>query len=210
MDAQRFGDAMSESAIDCEVQAMLAVDPSPEFVARVRTRIMEEPQPSASWLSWLSWKSAAVVAVAALVVLAAVMARPRETVRSQPVERRASSTDGARPTQSGAATAQGPDVASAARRTTTATGPARAGHRVRATDPRMVVPPEAEVMIDARESSALRALILDARDGRVDLEPVLRAATPTLMDLPPVGGIDIPFITIDPIAPGTGEEGVRQ
>jgi hypothetical protein len=72
------------------------------------------------------------------------------------------------------------------------------------------MPPEAEVVIDARESSALRALILDARDGRVDLEPVLRAATPILMDLPTVRGIDIPFITIDPIAPGTGEEGVRQ
>src|SRR2546430_12563369 len=37
------------------------------------------------------------------------------------------------------------------------------------------------VLIDARESAALRALIVGARDGRVDLEPVLRASTPTAM-----------------------------
>ena len=67
-----------------------------------------------------------------------------------------------------------------------------------------------EVLIDAREASALRALILGTRDGRVDLEPVLRASTPSAMDLPPIGAIDIPVITIDPITPGTGEEGVRQ
>ena len=69
---------------------------------------------------------------------------------------------------------------------------------------------EPEILVDAREASALRALILGARDGRVDLEPVLRASTPTAMDLPPVGAVDIPFLTIDPITPGTGEEGVRQ
>jgi hypothetical protein len=69
---------------------------------------------------------------------------------------------------------------------------------------------EPEVLIDPRESAALLALILGARDGRVDLAPILRASTPMPMDLPPVGVIDIPFLTIDPIAPGTGEEGVRQ
>src|SRR5439155_14398526 len=58
---------------------------------------------------------------------------------------------------------------------------------------------EPEVLIDARESAALRALILGTREGRVDLEPVVRASTPTAMDLPPVGAIDIPFLTIDPI-----------
>jgi len=73
-----------------------------------------------------------------------------------------------------------------------------------------VISAQGEVLIDARESAALRALIAGARDGRVDLEPVLRASTPTAMDLPPIGAIDIPFLTIDPITPGTGEEGVRQ
>src|SRR5260370_32491422 len=94
-------------------RAMPAGAPAGGFVARVRTRIAAEPQPSASW--W-SWKVGTAVAVAAVVVLAVVMARPRETVRRQPGERRASSTDGARPTAAAATTAQEPYVASASRR----------------------------------------------------------------------------------------------
>jgi hypothetical protein len=74
----------------------------------------------------------------------------------------------------------------------------------------MVSPVDSDVLIDAREASALRALIRGARDGRVDLEQVLRASAPTPMDLPPVAAIEIPLIAIDPIAPGPGEEGVRQ
>jgi hypothetical protein len=71
------------------------------------------------------------------------------------------------------------------------------------------MPTAPDVLLDARESAALRALILGARDGRVDLEAVLRASTPNAMDLPPIGDIDIPIITIDPITPDTGE-GVRK
>jgi hypothetical protein len=213
MDAERPGDALSESAVDRELQAMLGVEPSPDFLARVHTRIASEPEPTA-W--WLSWTFAVGVAIAAVVVFAVVMARPREAVRHQPVERREASTDVARPTPSAAVTAQepyvaqGPYVASAFRRTGSATSRAKAGRHVRAGDLRAQGPAENEVLIDARESAALRALILGTRDGRVDLEPVLRASTPAPMDLPPVDAIDIPFLTIDPIAPGTGEEGVPQ
>ena len=69
---------------------------------------------------------------------------------------------------------------------------------------------EPEILIDPREAAALRALIYGARDGRIDLVPVLNASQPAVMELPPVVDIHIPEITIDPIAPGAGEQGVRQ
>ena len=65
MDAERSSRAMTDTAIDREIQAALAVDPSPQFVARVRTRIAAEP---ARATSWLSWKFVASGGMAALIV----------------------------------------------------------------------------------------------------------------------------------------------
>ena len=75
MDAERSRRAMTDTAIDREIQAALAVDPSPQFVARVRTRIASEP---ARATSWLSWKLVASGAMAALIVIAFVLTRPGE------------------------------------------------------------------------------------------------------------------------------------
>jgi hypothetical protein len=69
--------------------------------------------------------------------------------------------------------------------------------------------PAGEVLLDPRETTALRALIAGVRSGRVNLDPVVRASVPTAMDLPPVDAIVIPPITIEPLAPA-GAEGVRQ
>jgi hypothetical protein len=217
MDAHRSGDTVTESAIDRELQAMLDVDPSPEFVARVRARVADEPQRS-TW--WLSWKLATAVAISAVVVLAIVGSRSRErstgtaTVVARsgapavpqgpsrvediapPLARESGEPRRSAPTRVTRVTREAPNVVRAIRPAQAAGKPSPPG--------------EPEILIDARESSALRALILGARDGRVDLEPVLHASTPSVMDLPPVAAIDIPLIVIDPIAPGTGEEGVRQ
>jgi hypothetical protein len=52
--------------IENDLQAALSVDPSPEFVARVRTRIANEPAPR-RWTAW--WIiPAAAIAVAALAI----------------------------------------------------------------------------------------------------------------------------------------------
>jgi hypothetical protein len=63
-----------------------------------------------------------------------------------------------------------------------------------------------DVLLDARETATLRALIRGVRRGDVDLEPVLRASAPSAMELPPIADIAIAPITIDPLV----EEGVRQ
>ena len=46
MDDQRQADALTDEALDGDLSRALAVDPSPEFVARVRTRIASEPAQS--------------------------------------------------------------------------------------------------------------------------------------------------------------------
>lgn len=70
---------MDDLDLDRELHARLAVTPSPEFVARVRTKIAEAPPPSllAGWL-----KPAAALGCAA--VLAIAVGLPREQARLKP------------------------------------------------------------------------------------------------------------------------------
>ena len=65
--------------IDDEIKDALNVDPSPEFLARVRTRIAKEPAPAA-WRG--SWTLAAAGAMAAVVVVAVIVSRPAQPIRS--------------------------------------------------------------------------------------------------------------------------------
>ena len=67
-------DPMNDAALEREIERALAVDPSPEFVARVRTRIAEEPSPASRGLGWL-FAGVATAAIAASVV-ALVMLGP--------------------------------------------------------------------------------------------------------------------------------------
>ncbi len=66
--------------IDDEIKDALNVEASPEFLARVRTRIAKEPAPAA-WRG--PWTLAAAVAMAAVVVVAVIVSRP-----ARPIERR--------------------------------------------------------------------------------------------------------------------------
>jgi hypothetical protein len=54
------------NALDRELSELLAVDPSPEFAARVRTRIDQQPAAPFAWRWWLgaALVSAAVIAIA--------------------------------------------------------------------------------------------------------------------------------------------------
>ena len=190
MDADDPREALTD-AVDRELRALVSVDPSPQFLARVRTRIADEPPPAAPWFSWKLAGSIAAVAAAVVVVMLA----------------RWSSHDAAprQPAPLLVATAL-PDTS-----TTIAGLERRAVVREPRTVPAAASHPEsapaapAEVLIDAREAAALRALIAGVRAGRVDLAPILNTAAPTVMDLPPVSEIAIQPIAIDPL-----EQGVRQ
>ena len=54
MDAERRDEALTASALDGEIRAALDVDPSPEFLARVRTGIASEPRQAAWRWPWMT------------------------------------------------------------------------------------------------------------------------------------------------------------
>ena len=70
MHAERSEGALTKSPIDREIERALAVDPSPEFLARVRARIASEPVPAA-W-GWPPLVAAAGAVVGVIVVVVAV------------------------------------------------------------------------------------------------------------------------------------------
>jgi hypothetical protein len=205
MDAQRL-DEMSDAALDRDLQALLGVGPSADFAARVRTRIADEPARSRSWFgAWWFALPAAALAVMAIVAVVSRDTRPSHRNVAAP-EARASISDVARSAERTNPAAR-PEPAPPIRRPDSGTSRNAAVAR----EPNgSGEPSQPEVLVDPREAAALRAVILGANDGRIDLAPVVAAAPPPVMELPPVVDIEIPAITIEPIAPGTGEEGVRQ
>ena len=194
MDAERRDEALTASALDGEIRAALDVDPSPEFLARVRTGIASEPR-RAAW-RW-SWMFAAACAMAALIAIAIVVSGPHEVSSVLPADRMLLQTRTVAPFSQIVPVASG---FSRTERSAEAFALRPAAHQ----------PPEPEILIDPRESMALRRLIAGTREGTLDLSAALQATTPTAMDLPPLSEIAIPVITIDPITPHGGEEGARQ
>jgi hypothetical protein len=75
--SRRRGDdaEAADAGLDREIEAALAIEPSPEFVARVRTRIASEPAPASWWQ--LRWPViATALAAAAVVMIVAFSWRP--------------------------------------------------------------------------------------------------------------------------------------
>ena len=70
MDGRRI-DAVTDESLDREIESLLAVESSPEFLARVRARVAEEPLPR-RWRASSMFASAAAVAA----VVVALMAWP--------------------------------------------------------------------------------------------------------------------------------------
>jgi hypothetical protein len=60
---------VSDAAFDREIESLLAVEPSPEFVARVRTRVADET-PLRSWVGWQLSVAVASLALALIVASA--------------------------------------------------------------------------------------------------------------------------------------------
>jgi hypothetical protein len=194
-------DPMNDVAFERDIERALAIEPSPEFVARVRSRIAEEPSPLSRRFGWL-FTGLATAAVAAAVVLALfVVSPPRQTAPASP------------PLLVSRSVASGsvvvPAIAPADRAIPSAS---RTSPVVRMLTPfvpsatRVAAVPEP--LIDARETRALQRLIAGVRDARVDLSPLLMEAPPAPMALQPIDDLVIPPITIEPLVSG-GVEGER-
>ncbi len=65
-------DETSRDTVDRAIAGLLAVDPSPEFVAKVRERVAAQPEPGMWRFGWVAAGAAAV----AVLVLAVVVSRP--------------------------------------------------------------------------------------------------------------------------------------
>jgi hypothetical protein len=68
-----------DTPLDREIEAMLAVEPSPDFVSRVRKHIAGQPVPF--WT--LGWTSLAAGSVVVAVFVAVVISKPHENVQPE-------------------------------------------------------------------------------------------------------------------------------
>lgn len=69
MAAHRSGDPLTDGDIDRALAAALAVEPSPEFLARVRMRVASDPEPSDWRFSWVFAAGACTIAIAIAVTM---------------------------------------------------------------------------------------------------------------------------------------------
>jgi hypothetical protein len=189
--------ALTDEALDREIDLAVRVDPSPEFVARVRTRVADEQAPSRWRLGWcIAAAAAAVVVVGALLLNRATAPQTTETETALLA---------ARPLPNSVIWNAELGMRNDMRVTTSAAGPIpnsklRIPHSAIASTP---------VIIDPREAAALHALIARARRG-LELSPILSTPAPAAMDLPPVADIVIPPLAIEPLAPESGAQGERK
>ncbi|HEY7169571.1 MAG TPA: hypothetical protein VH417_01920 [Vicinamibacterales bacterium] len=77
MNIDRARTAVDSEAVERTLRAALRVEPSPEFVARVRTRIAEEPVPGGWTLRWITALAAAAAVILAIAFVASRSARPQ-------------------------------------------------------------------------------------------------------------------------------------
>jgi hypothetical protein len=178
---------MDDLDLDRELHAVLSAAPSPEFVARVRTKIAESPRPSIT-MGWL--KPAAAITCATLVVLAVSL--PREDARREPS-----------PAEITSSTPQEMPVTAGLRPSPTNIQPSTPDNGVgvvrsvvvptlrSATSPKpSAEPPLPEVIIAAEDVEAFRQFVSSARDVRFvasfDETPVSTPWVTTELSIAPI------------------------
>jgi len=186
-------DPVNDAALDREIERALAVNPSPEFLVRVRARVADEPAPASRGFGWLLAGMAATAVAAA--VVGVVMLRP---------EPRVDPAVGLLTSRSLTSAVIVPTVSRGLDREprTTHREPRTSNDAPRTTNRER---PPLTPLFDARETMALQRLIADVRDARVDLAPLAKEGP---MPLPAMDPLVISPIVIEPLTPG-GIEGER-
>ena len=199
---------LTDAQLERELEQALNIEPSPEFLARVRTRIAEHPQPSRS-MPWLIGFAAAVATIAlafavtisrlndASVRDASVADAAHSPVRGvplQPEDQKPRLTESVRLTASAKATAvEKPD---------------QTANRQPAQTPN--APPFRDVLFSADEQRALVTLVSAVEQGKV---PPMPAAAAVAQGSEEMNEITIQPLSIDPlpqIARLDEEQGERQ
>jgi hypothetical protein len=69
-------DALTDEALAHEIESALSVEPSPQFVAKVRERVSREPLGATGATAWRLWLGGAVVLAGALAVFVSLAGGP--------------------------------------------------------------------------------------------------------------------------------------
>ncbi len=200
MTAHRDDNTLTDAMLEQEIEQALAVAPSPEFLARVRTHIASAPiapRWSIRWPLALSTAAAAIVLIVTAVVL----------LRSRPVVAPESPTVA----QTRKVPVTPPSVERAVRDTAPRRHPAApttVRHEVRRST-------EPEVLIPEGEAKALRRLMRGLSAGAVDPVTFAQDSRASAV-LPPTREIvlkplaPLTPVTLEPLASIPHQEGVRQ
>ena len=165
---------MNDEQLKKEIEEALAVEPSPQFVARVRRQITDKPR-----RRWMGnpWKVAVAGLVAAGIVATVALLPSRNTQTPQPV---LIAEVPPAPAETPALTTPVTQAAQA----TTATQ--KRAQRQR--------PAELEVLVDPREAAALHSLLDDIDDMKIDpkvlaglFDQAARAQTESIAPMPIAG-----------------------
>jgi hypothetical protein len=225
MDDHRHAVALTDAALERDIARALAVDPSPDFLARVRSAVANEPAPSSIAGAFSTWRRAfalgvlpaAGAAAIATIALGVVVMRPdRVAAPAASLSARAiagppvsvpdvASGLSLRYAASDFSLSNGASGFSRTNRLRTSAGPASDGPPKGGRPAHEPIP-----LLDPRETRALRAFIAGVRDNRVDLTPLLKPGIPAPMELAPIVDLVISPLAIEPLAPADGVQGARQ
>ena len=193
MHDERSAGTLTDAALDAEIARALKVDPSPQFVARVRAQLAEESQRPARFPTW-TWAAAAVTAGAIVVAaVATVLVRStNQLANTQTLSARSEIRMLPLPSDRSSSRRIEPRIATLAdgRR-----------HAVRASS-------EPEVLILERDRTALYALVRVVSGRRVTSTFVADGAPPSVT-LDSAENVITPLV-IEPLALTAGEQGARQ
>ena len=173
MDRQRSAQMTGDELLERRIEHALAVEPSPEFVARVRTRIEREPAPS-TWFVW--WRPAAAGVLAMTIAIAVIVTS---------IDRNTASLVSDPPVAA--------SVSEPAPSATAAPPPGREAVVAPAAT-RTVATPSSSRIVDER--TALRLLITNIREGRIDAAELRDLEAPRFE---PIREISIEPIDIEPV-----------
>lgn len=187
---------MNEDELKKEIEEALAVEPTPQFLARVRRQIATEPRPVRR-LPWMLW-AAGLVTAAVLVGIVALL--PRESSRLP------------RPTP--AAVTLPPETRpepTRPERSSTNTNPPAPHVAPKVADDATPQPSKVEVLIDPREAAAFRSFVEAVEKKKFDpskLEQLFEAADRTRTSaIGPMPIADLDPIVIQPLNPAATERG---
>jgi hypothetical protein len=199
MDGHKHSGALTDETLEREVEAILGVDPSPEFLARVRARVAEEPA-SVVWRSPLGWgfAAAAVMAIGVAAILSwSFEPAGRSSEESSSVPLVAGNT--AAPVSAGETARAVPEEQ--------IVDPVRPSPGARGVGDKTAiraVQPEAAVVVAPEDGRALEFLLASIRKSELVLVLPEETAGPAALS---AAGIEILQIDIEPVPPIAQMEG---